>query len=319
MRRTIVGALLLLIGLSGAAGGETRQPPRQCEPWARCSPDALWLRRALARIGHPSAGDTGSALVIGGCGADGRAQCFTWATAGDTSGCGARDRRAELAGVAICGNAVRVHWTAQGRRVWLEPPDRELLLRLVRASLAVGRAPPTLVRLAPMTAEHCRRSTLLRPACPRLVPRVRAPYLAHLARDVARPSQLDVFNLERGGEDPADPWRNRPPRMGHIVVAAGDVWRLAPVWSLGTRRARVEDGTMARPRSHTLSLGRRDWSGRAGKLYLATPYGGSGGMLGNHLIFRWRAGGVDYVVGLHAWEPLSEVEDVLRRIVESAG
>ena len=296
MRRALaaIAAISSVLGVGAAVGSETQQPSRECEPWARCSPNAVWLRRVLASLGHANAGDTGSALVVGGCGADGRAQCFVWATPGAGSGCGWRERRGELGDVAVCGSAVR-------------------------ASLRVPRLPPRLVRLAPRTLEHCRRSTLIRPACPQLVPRVGAPYLSHLARDVARPSQLDVFNLERGGEDPADPRRNRPPRMAHLVIAAGDVWRLAPVWSLGTRRSRVEDGAMARTRSHTLAFGRRTWGSRAGKLYLGPPYGSNGGMLGNHLIFRWRDREVDYVISLHAWEPLSEAEGVLRRIVESGG
>lgn len=314
----VIVASSFLLGMSAGAGGETERPRRECEPWASCSPDAAWLRRVLASIGHPNVGDTGSALVVGGCGADGRAQCFVWATPGSGSGCGWRDHWTKLGAVEVCGSAVRVRWEAQGRRIWLEPPDR-LVFPLVRASLRVPRLPPELVPLAPKTVAHCRRSALIRPACPRLVPRVRAPYLAHLVREIARPYRLDVFNLERGGEAPADPRRNRPPRMAHLVIAAGDVWRLAPVWSLGTMRARVEDGAMARARSHTLALGRRAWGGHTGKLYLGPPYGSNGGTLGNHLIYRWHGDRADYVISLHAWEPLSEAEVLLRRVVESAG
>jgi hypothetical protein len=275
------------------------------------------LRRVLASIGFPNAGDTGSALVVGGGGADGRAQRFIWATPGKGSACGWRDDWARVGDAEVCGSQVRVHWQAQGRTLWLSPPDG-LLAPLVRASRRVPRTLPRLVPLAVRTLAHCRRSALIRPACPRLVPRVGAPYLHHLARDIGRPFPLDVFNLERGGEDPDNPRRNRPPGMAHLVVAAGEVWRLAPVWSRGTKRARVEDGAMARVRTHTLAFGRRAWGGRDGRLYLGPPYGSNGGMLGNHLIFRWRDERADYVISLHAWEPLSEAEAVLRKIVESA-
>jgi hypothetical protein len=312
-----IAAASFLLGLSAAIGEPESSTPG-CEPWARCSPDAAWLRRVLASIGYPNAGDTGSALVVGGGGADRRAQRFIWATPGGGSGCGSGDHWARVGKVEVCGSAVRVHWQAQGRRVWFEPPDR-LLRPLVRASLRVHRLPPRLVPLAARMLEHCRRSPRVRPACPRLVPRVAGAYADHLARDVARPFPLDVFNLEHSGEDPGDPRRNRPPRMAHLVIAAGDVWRLAPVWSLGTMFARLEDGAMARTRSHTLALGRRTWGGHTGKLYLGPPYGSNGGMLGNHLIFRWRSDEIDYVISLHAWEPLSEAELVLRRITESAG
>jgi hypothetical protein len=40
-------------------------------------------------------------------------------------------------------------------------------------------------------------------------------------------------------------------------------------------------------------------------------------MLGNHLVFRWREGRREYVVSLHAWEPLTEAAATLKAIVAS--
>jgi hypothetical protein len=173
-----------------------------------------------------------------------------------------------------------------------------------------------LVPLAPKRIAHCRRSQLLAPICPRLVPRVRAPYLAHLSSGLTGPRPLDVFNLERGGEWPEHPERNRPPAMAHLVLAAGNVRGLAPIWSQGVRRERLRDELMRERRPYLLRFGPVRWAGRKGWLELAPPYL-RGGMLGNHLIFRWTHRGREYLVSLHAWEPLTEAAETLRRIVAS--
>ncbi len=175
--------------------------------------------------------------------------------------------------------------------------------------------PVALVRLAPAKLAHCRRSRLLRPACPTRVPRVRATFLSHLAREGRGPSTLHTFNLERGGETPDQPERNRPPRMAHIVLVAGDVDRVAP-FAYPDRPTRLRDGLMRRARTEALFLGRPGWHGRDGRLYLAPPFT-HGGMLGNHLIFRWQTGATEYAVTLHAWEPLREAVATLRTVVAS--
>jgi hypothetical protein len=184
---------------------------------------------------------------------------------------------------------------------------------------AIGARPAgdevRLVALSPKRLAHCRRSPLVAPICPRRVPAVRAPYLGHLARGLSGSDRpLDVFNLERGGERPQHPERNRPPAMAHLVLAAGEVKLLAPVWQQGVKRARLDDGLMYQRRAHLLRLGVRHWAGRKGWLELAPPYL-RGGMLGNHLIFRWHGRRREYLISLHAWEPLTEAVDVLRAIV----
>ena len=49
---------------------------------------------------------------------------------------------------------------------------------------------------------------------------------------------------------------------------------------------------------------------------LATPHL-HGGVLGNHVVFRWRERGVDFLVTLHAWKPLLEAVATLRAVVTS--
>lgn len=86
------------------------------------------------------------------------------------------------------------------------------------------------VPLTPATLRHCRKSLLLRAACPRLVPRVGAAYLRNLSPELlgrGAKNQLAVFSLAHGWEDPDRPERNRPPWMGHLIVAGGAVGKIA--------------------------------------------------------------------------------------------
>jgi hypothetical protein len=146
----------------------------------------------------------------------------------------------------------------------------------------------------------CRSSPLLRRACPRLVPE--APY--HQRPEVyvveVRPAgrgSPETFNLQWGAEDPARPERNRPPRLSHLVVVAGRA---------GTTLRGVEMSV----------LRRATWEGRRGTLLLAAPYP-RGGLMGDHLIFRWRDGGREYAASLHAWEPFRETVGTLEAVVAS--
>ncbi len=186
-----------------------------------------------------------------------------------------------------------------------------------RATQAAPSGAVRLVQLSQKTRAHCERSGLLRPVCPHLVPRVAAPYLSNLSVELAGGPVLDVFNLERGGEVPGHPERNRPPRMGHVVAVAGNVERLASFHEpRGARREPVRDGLMRRPRAVPVSFGRVRWGGRVGALYLMPPFPG-GGVLGNHLVFSWGRPGRPYALSLHAWEPLTEAAATLERMVES--
>jgi hypothetical protein len=174
-----------------------------------------------------------------------------------------------------------------------------------------------LVALAPKKLAHCRKSELLRPACPRLVPRVRAAYLNHLAVE-GRGTRfsLATFNLERGARDPDVPERNAPPRMAHLIVVGGHVERSAAGVFDDLRSARLSNGLLRRTRNRSLGFGTLRWVGRTGALFLAPSYP-RGGMHGDHLIFRWHEGRRDYALSLHAWEPLTEAAATLRAVVAS--
>ena len=170
------------------------------------------------------------------------------------------------------------------------------------------------IPVMPLAAEHserCRESGFLRPVCVRVVPQITG-YASALYVEPG----LDVFDLGRGAESPRHPERNRPPSMLHVVAAGGDVNRLTPFQDpIGGRGAQLQDGLMSRDRTRPVSFGKVRWASRVGVLYLAPPFA-SGGMLGNHLVFAWTEIDRRYVVSLHAWEPLTESVDTLRKMVE---
>ena len=112
--------------------------PACTEPWSRCSPDAFWLRRVLARAGFPHPDQNGAALIIPAPPSQ-LNQRFVWATPG-TQIWPAYRLVSRVDGRPVYGDRARIVWIVQKRHVWVEyPPPRALLVRLVRASVAVKR------------------------------------------------------------------------------------------------------------------------------------------------------------------------------------
>lgn len=216
-----------------------------------------------------------------------------------------------LAGASIalagCGRS------SSGPAPEVEPSREDAALR----SLPPGSA-AQLVPLAPEKIALCRKAPLLRPACPTRAPKVRAAYLSRLSRSPQGPSvQPILFDLERGGEDPRRPYRNRPPFMAHVTVEAGALERGDPFeHPLEGVTVRLRAGLLDRKRTKAVFFGRYEWGGRRGVVFLAPPFL-YGGQLGNHLTFRWRYSGTAYLVSLHAWEPLPDAAHTLRAIVLS--
>ena len=182
---------------------------------------------------------------------------------------------------------------------------------MLLSALALALPPPApLEPLHPVGVRDCRSSSLLRGGCPRLalagVYRRSGIFVAH-GRDFG--AAYDVFSAE------ALPRRGDRPSTRHLVVYAGrrlpfaEAERQRPV---GIRNGLTRRGPLAEPRL----LARVTWGGRRGDLVLWRPYP-NGGMDGNHLVFRWRDGGVERALTLHEWEPLTEAAATLRAIVES--
>lgn len=303
---------------------ERRAEAELCDrrgPWS-CTDEADWLRDAVRVAGYRVAGTTGSALI----GRGRRSSFFIWTTDGVRPiREAARPSRLfiRLAGVPIYGDRNRAVWRVQRLNVWLErgprgnaelPPPAKLAT-LVRTTklLPRTRSPIPLMPTPAAALRACRRSELLRPACPGRVPRVPVGRIdAGLYGDFPN-TGAQAFNLQWGGEDPERPALNRPPGMLHLVILAGP---LAPAPYGLTDEQPLRDRVLRETRKRGVFFGTVHWGGRTGALVLAPPYG-LGGIEGNHLIFRWRGGENEYALSLHGWEPFRETVSALRRVIDS--
>jgi hypothetical protein len=124
--------------------------------------------------------------------------------------------------------------------------------------------------------------------------------------------QLHLEHIERQADVP-------PPRWVHAAIFAGNLNHAFPFrYPVAGRSDPVplKDGVFASHRENAIYFGEVTWSGRRGSLVLAPGYP-TGGTQGDHLIFRWRDSDGDHAVGLHAWEPLTEVAATLRDMIGS--
>lgn len=123
-----------------------------------------------------------------------------------------------------------------------------------------------------------------------------------------------MFDLEHGAPNDSSPRKNRPPGFLHVTIYRGNIGQAEGGMAFpGSRRnATLRGDTVAGKRA--LLFGPVTWSGRRGALFLAPSYP-VGGQIGGHLAFWWRAHGADYLISIHAWEPLTECEKVLRAMV----
>ncbi|MGH7717325.1 MAG: hypothetical protein ACREON_00570 [Gemmatimonadaceae bacterium] len=85
----------------------------------------------------------------------------------------------------------------------------------------------------------------------------------------------------------------------------------------GLLRSEAAKSAWSRRIPASLFLGRRDWADDSGTLVLVPPSEFVDSIHAGHLAYRWKSGGSDIVVSLHAWEPFLETEAALRLIVES--
>ena len=113
--------------------------------------------------------------------------------------------------------------------------------------------------------------------------------------------------------------RTRPPQYVHIIIyaARGSLASRFPfTWPDGPAR-RLRDSLLRPKRTRPILLGSRDWSDDHGTLVLAPPliFGGENG---DHLVFRWKRGGVDHMVSMHSWAPLRQAVATLKAVVVSA-
>ena len=139
----LAAAVLAVAATSRGDGGPKRDTAgsgSDCtDGWSSCSPDARWLREVLRRAGHDVIGETGSALVIPSFGLS---AVYVWSTGwhgpGDVFVRYAPLPRLAGTDIYVDRDGIRIKWRAQDRSVWVEPPpERRLLVRLVRLTQAV--------------------------------------------------------------------------------------------------------------------------------------------------------------------------------------
>lgn len=208
---------------------------------------------------------------------------------------------------------------------------RVCLAMAVLATLSVGRAfaltaspavrpPVVMMSLPTRLLTRCRSAFVLRPVCPRVIPKVSGGFtVSGPVVQYPKRTGFTVFDLEHGAPHEKQTSLNRPPGVLHLTLVAGKrpgnlFGGMAYPGSGPTTT--LKNGQSTRTRRRTLLYGTRRWGGHRGSLFLAPSYP-YGGQIGGHLTFWWRKGHAGYVVSLHAWEPLTECSRVLRAIIAS--
>lgn len=325
MLRSVALLVVAFVACARQASAGTVPEPVVCEApgsWAR-SQTGAWVRRFVQVAGYEVESCTGSAWVA----ATPAARFLVWATEPWQRPAGMRPASEPyLRGAFTDGR--RVVWQAQGLAIWVEAgpgaTDRLPGATAFGWLQASARGLPRRYRrleLMPTPAvalRVCRSDRALAPACPARIPRVerRNGPAGWRTYPGARPPD-GIFGMQLGGEIPGRPELMRPPRILHVEVEAapGHPRGTLFLWPDGSTTA-PRDGLLHQDRSAPLLLARVTWAGRRGTVVLAPPYP-AGGSQGNHVIFRWRARGTTYIVGMHAWEPFSESFAMLRRVAES--
>jgi hypothetical protein len=148
------------------------------------------------------------------------------------------------------------------------------------ARTATARRPVVMMPTSARLLTRCRRAFVLRPVCPRLIPKVSGGVTVS-GPVVQRPKAtgFTVFDLEHGAPQEKRTWLNRPPGVLHLTLVAGRrpgnlFGGMAYPGSKATGTLR--NGQSTRTRRKPLLYGTRRWGGHPGSLFLAPsyPYGG---------------------------------------------
>lgn len=160
----------------------------------------------------------------------------------------------------------------------------------------------------------CTKGPPLSRACPLLVPVVFPS--KYVIDSFGRPGgPFQVLELAAGAPG-SNFSRNAPPRVAHVVVESGKPQFLIDLGEpagepLPLRR--VLGDHLDAPQPVTLD---KRWGWKT-QLVLAPSFP-AGGAHGDHLVYRWKSGGMEHVISLHAWEPAGEAVRTLHAIVRSA-
>jgi hypothetical protein len=175
--------------------------------------------------------------------------------------------------------------------------------------------PAPLVTTPENVINKCLATRAVREVCPGQVPKTDERYRT----DAFSPRRGHrTFFAESSGPYPGITQKNAPPRFAHINLQVGDLSKALPFpFRFQGRPVRLPQ-PIPRKRTDPLFLGRFRWGERTGALVLAPSFP-TGGIEGDHLMFGWEQGGIDYAISLHAWKPLDECAATLKSIVTVLG
>lgn len=180
---------------------------------------------------------------------------------------------------------------------------------------------------------RCRESKLLRPICPRRVPRSLDPGSYDLADGCANAPGITIASsrctlplwsyevfapqLDRTAGMHVSAWDGRewfspsyaamdpPPYHVHVDIQAATGTEppsiAGPSFAGAEATHRVSDVLLNTNRNRAASFGWVRWYGKYGQLVLAPTGPDGGGEEAGHLIFYFTEGDVNYDVSLHAW------------------
>jgi hypothetical protein len=174
------------------------------------------------------------------------------------------------------------------------------------------------------TPEHvlkmCLAADFVDAACPRRVLRVNGTYMARTwSTEAGRQTGegWETLDISFGSPYLGIRRKNAPPKYAHLVIRSGDLTHASPVTYPDPEVPAQEiTNRPARYRENVIPLGTHTWGGRTGVLILSPP-DPSASSPGDHLVFRWSDGGIDYEISIHSWVPLDLARSMLESIVRS--
>ena len=171
-----------------------------------------------------------------------------------------------------------------------------------------------LTPLPPRAEEICGQGPPLSRTCPRYVPLVRG--VSYVVDTFGRPGgRFQVLELAAGAPSNRDFSRNAPPRVAHVVIEVGKPQFLIDLREPYPNKIPL-DLLLGEDLDQAQYVGpEKSWDWNA--MLVLAPSFPSGGAHADHLVYRWREGGLEHVVSLHAWEPATEAVRTLHAIVRS--
>lgn len=171
-----------------------------------------------------------------------------------------------------------------------------------------------LTALPDKAQEVCSKGPPLSRVCPTLVPLVRNTN--YLVDSFGKPGgRFQVLELAAGAPSNNDFSRNTPPRVAHVVIEAGDPRLLIDLGEPYPNKIPLDE-LLGTPLDQPQFVApEKDWGWE--KTLVLAPSFPSGGAHGDHLLYRFKEGGLEYVVSLHAWAPAEEAVRTLHAIVRS--